>query len=58
VHPQSFPHPVPEEETGIEHGYQRALARVELAVDVNEDVPVAWIVRVAVGAVCHLHVLA
>jgi hypothetical protein len=31
---------------------------VELAVDVDEDVAVAWIVRMAVGALCHLHVLA
>ena len=54
MHAQAFPDAVAEHETGVEHRHHRFGARLHLAVDVNQDVAIAWVVDEIVGAVGHL----
>jgi hypothetical protein len=53
VHPQPLPHAIAEHEAGIEHGNSGFGARVERAVDVDEDRVVARIGGEVVGAESH-----
>ncbi len=49
--PQPLPHAVAEDETGVEDAHDRLRARHEPAVDVDQDLRVARVVGVVVGAV-------
>ena len=53
VHPQALPDPVPEHEPAVEDRDPGLLPRHVLAVDVDQDLPVAGIGTVLVGALAH-----
>jgi hypothetical protein len=57
MHTQPFPHAVTEYEPGIKHGHHGALARIERAVHVNENIAVTRIVRTVMRALSHRRVL-
>src|ERR1700733_2080925 len=53
VHPQTLPYTVPENESRIEHRYQRLPARAQLAVYVHENVAIARVVGGVMRRLCH-----
>src|ERR1700733_1711014 len=53
VHPQTLPYPVPENESRIEHRYQRLPARAQLAVHVHENVAIARVLAGVMRPLCH-----
>ena len=53
MHAKSFPDAVAEDEARIEHGNDRFVARLQFAVDVDQNVAIAWIVDKFMCALCH-----